>query len=443
MRSHSSFSTTQRHHQRREQQLSKLQSKDDVGGGGTWGGGGKVLSIRNKTRLAAEAAAAAAVSSTWLSNADFTLAVLAQYPVQTETHIFDPSCQFAINQFPVYVINLSTDDLRRQYIKQLFKKMCINYCLVQVEAVSPELFQEVKQRFAGDVCSRVGELGCCLSHLWCLQHAESRGHEHFIIMEDDVVFHREFHDRLADLLRSRVWSPSCEDAATTTATTKPKPKMVWTQRKKNVAADASATVSSPTPPPLCDLVMLGACDFKFASTHFFYMNHAAIRAQMKMPAGTYVPTHNVFGGHANLYSRRFARAFFHHKIQRLNGYDGDYSVLYKTHRVCVCYPNLVLCELSTSHLQHHYGFLTPKAEDRYYASCFKELQFQDYPFLYIDVLKKMRENRHWIRESTTLAELLDRVLPLYSPDVQAKLRARVDTDFFTLDDVKCICGTGM
>ena len=65
----------------------------------------------------------------------------------------------------IYVINLITDIEKRNYIITLFKKYSINFTLIVVDYIPDNIYTKL--------CSKSqiskNELGCCISHLWCLK----------------------------------------------------------------------------------------------------------------------------------------------------------------------------------------------------------------------------------------------------------------------------------
>ena len=102
-----------------------------------------------------------------------------------------------LNEFPIYVINLKKDIYRRAYIKNLFKNLKINYNLIMVDKVTIDDKQKwnITQNFR-----HLGQLGCMLSHMFCLREAIQLNHKKFIIFEDDIVFHKNFDNKISKYL---------------------------------------------------------------------------------------------------------------------------------------------------------------------------------------------------------------------------------------------------
>ena len=84
------------------------------------------------------------------------------------------------------------------------------------------------------------------------------------------------------------------------------------------------------------------------------------------------------------------------------------ELLYKNHSIYVCNPNIVVAELSSSDLNHHFSFVNANVnanvdididkcklvEASYYKSCFTNFNFQDYHFMYIDLFAKVMEDKN-------------------------------------------------
>ena len=90
----------------------------------------------------------------------------------------------------IYVINLLEDEIKRNYMIVLMQKYNINFSLVIVERVSTELYKSLIDDSKSSISK--GELGCCLSHLWCLSQIILNNYENAIIFEDDIILHKDF-----------------------------------------------------------------------------------------------------------------------------------------------------------------------------------------------------------------------------------------------------------
>ena len=91
------------------------------------------------------------------------------------------------------------------------------------------------------------EIGCCLSHLWCLDKIIEKKMKNAIIFEDDIIFHKNFENMFYNLFSKKKY----------------------------------------------DFLLLGACDFNFSKKNFKHLNK-----------GIYKPdktSTKVYGAHANYY----------------------------------------------------------------------------------------------------------------------------------------------
>jgi GR25 family glycosyltransferase involved in LPS biosynthesis len=101
-----------------------------------------------------------------------------------------------INQYvdTIYVINLASNPVRRHYIKLMMEKMKINYTIIVVQKIHKNVYRYLLnlQHTQNDAISQ-GEMGTYLSHMWCLRDAINNNYKKFIILEDDILFHKQFH----------------------------------------------------------------------------------------------------------------------------------------------------------------------------------------------------------------------------------------------------------
>jgi len=96
----------------------------------------------------------------------------------------------------IYIINLEEHTLRRERTRKTLDK----YQLSKLSKTgSYTFFKGINgnkiEKMPGFIFS-MGALGCTLSHLSCIKEAYDRGEETILILEDDVIFHRDF---------NRVW----------------------------------------------------------------------------------------------------------------------------------------------------------------------------------------------------------------------------------------------
>jgi GR25 family glycosyltransferase involved in LPS biosynthesis len=232
-----------------------------------------------------------------------------------------------LNIFPIYVINLKKDIFRRNYIKHLFNKHKINYKLVIVEQFkytneTSQIINNIEQ----------SKLGCILSHLWCIKNAIYRKYEKFIIFEDDIIFHNNFQYLFKNILN-----------------------------KSNLDEYG--------------LLMLGALDNNL-HTHIVNMSETD---------SIYIPKNNILGAHANLYTLTFAKEFLNYKldVKPVLEFDYDYDKFMDRYKIGICCPNLVICELSTTNINHNFSPMHPSCFHRYRSFFPKDFTYNDYEYIII------------------------------------------------------------
>ena len=295
----------------------------------------------------------------------------------------------------IYVINLKNDVTRRNYINLLFKKLNIEYTLVVVEPISEELYSLL--RGVEKQLSK-SEVGCSLSHLWCLKHIiQNKYKGGSIIFEDDIVVHKNFEVMFERLFKEKQF----------------------------------------------DFLSMGACDFDF-----FDINYKNVTN------GLYQPCLNnskrCYGAHANYYSLNGAKYIFKLKSLFFSFFDNNFSNIFKhfNRTAFITYPNLFVTELTTSNINHIYHFYSLN-EDYFYSNCFIDFQFSDYRFLYLCMIQKLVE--YGERNKTTfeinnknIYQLLYNTLDdiLVEKEKKVSLIKRIDLEFFTCVDIQTIRDVG-
>lgn len=256
--------------------------------------------------------------------------ILNKHIASVTTHHRFPKESHPLNVVPVYVINLATDSMRRKYMHHVMNAHQINYNMVMVSRPP----NETAIPFGLDA----GKLGCVLSHLWCLNQAVKNGHERILILEDDVLFHKEFVRRFESLLVE----------------------------------------------PSTEVLMLGALD-----------RELSIHSQS---GPLYPANQNVIGAHANIYTLSAAKRILSHKLNHMpvKEYDLEYGTIFNAGEVQVCMPNLLVCELSTSNLNHHFCPMKNPAQYRQLYRRFYDTSFTylDYEYITIAFLKFVKQSRN-------------------------------------------------
>lgn len=241
------------------------------------------------------------------------------------------------NKYTIYIINLKDNILRRVYIKFLFRKMGINYNLIIVEKIN-EIPKNVKIHYTMD---SINKFGCVSSHLWCIRDAINNKHEKFIIFEDDIIFKKNFNEEILKYLNDDNFE--------------------------------------------FDMLMLGALDIN-SKEHLLNLNKKHF----------YSPKLTVLGASANVYTLEFAKKVYEYKISNpIEEFDADFIKFYRKNNIKICYPNLVINEMSTTNLDHQFNFKTnSRLYQKYQTKVIKDqkININDYNFITIEFLEFCSEN---------------------------------------------------
>jgi GR25 family glycosyltransferase involved in LPS biosynthesis len=185
----------------------------------------------------------------------------------------------------------------------------------------------------------IGQFGCILSHMYCLEDAIKSNYEKFIIFEDDIIFHKNFHNLISQYLTYDL-----------------------------------------------DLLMLGGTDFELKNNLLNMNNNNDL----------YFPKDNVLGAFANIYSLNFAKHLYDYKVRitKISEFDKEYHIFYNMFKVGVCYPNLVIVELSTTNIDHVFSPDKKSFHDEYIEKCYLgNLNYSNYNYISIDFIKFVFENK--------------------------------------------------
>jgi len=245
-----------------------------------------------------------------------------------------------LNIMTIYIINLEDDIDRRNYIIFTMRKIKINYNLVIVKKITDSIYESAKIH----TILNKNKLGCAISHLYCIKKGINSGSDKFIIFEDDIIFHKNFSNMFTkDILNLNF-----------------------------------------------DMLMFGASDFNYN----YNKQHIIFKSDNLT---LYKPFARALGAHANLYTTSFAKKLYNYKISnKIQEFDEDFNKFYGRHsNIYICNPNLVVCELSTTNLNHYFGFGSKNFE-RYITSIFDEcFSYKDYNYItinFINYAKQMQEN---------------------------------------------------
>lgn len=277
----------------------------------------------------------------------------------------------------IYIINLLEDIRKRNYVYLLLKKYKINYNLIIVDRIDKEVYQKL----VSDNRISIAELGCCMSHMWCLINMLKNKYENCIIFEDDIIFSKTFVDSFLDI-----------------------------HKKK----------------PNIDFLMLGAHDYNFSKIH-----------SKNVKNNLYKPDKfkNLFGAHANYYSNLGAEKMLNIRVSNLSFFDNEYNVLFNTlPNSYICYPNLVVANVSESLIDHKKEFFS-EGEIGYYNLCFDNLNLNNYNLIYTNLLDlsllKKKDNVKSFMYRCFMNKFKD-------PNKSLYILNRCTFNFFTIDDLKII-----
>lgn len=318
--------------------------------------------------------------------------ILDNYKVYLTFYKRDEERKSILNQHTdnIYVINLKNDTIRRNYINVLFKKLNIDYSLVVVEPISDQLYSLLR---GSEKQLSKSEVGCSLSHLWCLKHIiQNKYKGGAIIFEDDIVVHKNFENMFERLFKEKQF----------------------------------------------DFLSMGACDFDFVD-----VNYKNVTDNLYQPCLN--KSKRCYGAHANYYSLVGAKYIFKLKSLFFSFFDNNFSNIFKhfSKTAYITYPNLFVTELSTSNINHKYHFYSSN-EDYFYSNCFIDFQFQNYRFLYLVMVQKLieyeRNNPTLEKNNKNIYQLLYHTLddiPI-EKDKKVSLIQRLDLSFFTYKDILTI-----
>lgn len=287
-----------------------------------------------------------------------------------------------LNQYTkmIYVINIKNNFIRRNYILTIMKKYEISFKLVIVEKITKETFH-LYNKFNNNIS--IGELGCGLSHLWCLKDIIKNNYKNAIVFEDDIIFHKNFESKFYNIINEKPY----------------------------------------------DFLLLGARDF-----HFSEINYKNIVNNLYRPNINY---DHVYGAHAIFYSLNAAIYMFKNKLNKFAFFDYNLNKIFSHFKNSsfICSPNLVITELSTSDIDHNYDLFS-ESEKSFYLKCFKKFNFNDYHFIYLNILHckhidKFTSYKNYVaylfKEKFIKSEYINDFLN------------RLDLQIFSLEDIKKIC----
>ena len=280
----------------------------------------------------------------------------------------------------IFVINLLSNKIRRNYIIMMMKKYKINFTLVIVDSINDDIYNIINKNKK----LTKGEIGCSLSHMWCLNRIIKDGLKNAIIFEDDIIFHKDIIQMFTKVMNSQTY----------------------------------------------DFLLLGACDFNFSKLNF----------KNVLDVGLYKPDPNsikVYGAHAIYYSLKGAERMFEKTNENLYFFDRNYHIMFDYFKDTsyICYPNLVVSDISTTNINHYYQFFSEN-EKKYYTECFHNFNFNHYNFFYLSLIIQNPEIS--LSDTDTFEKYVDKIIEnsFKNKQYQKEIKKRMVMNFFDINDLK-------
>ena len=88
----------------------------------------------------------------------------------------------------IYIINMDKDKSRMNVLDKKMKKLGLEY--QRIPGVDGK---KIYPKYKNKTTLRPGQLGCLLSHLHILEDAIKNKYDNILVLEDDILFHNNFH----------------------------------------------------------------------------------------------------------------------------------------------------------------------------------------------------------------------------------------------------------
>jgi hypothetical protein len=178
-----------------------------------------------------------------------------------------------------------------------------------------------------------------------------------------------------------------------------------------------------------EFLLLGACDFSFKNLNC-----------KNVVDGLYVPHHDskmVFGAHANYYSLKGATHMFKETLENFSFFDKHYMNIFDFFKNTsfICFPNLVVTDISTTNLQHKYTLFS-RLEESYYLNCFNnDFNFNDYNFIYLILFINAPKLK--LKKYKSYQEVMDFLIKsTFNKHSEInEIKKRCVMDFFTIEEI--------
>lgn len=285
----------------------------------------------------------------------------------------------------IYVINLEEDVIRRRYITVLMKKYNINFEFIVVPRLREDEHLQI-----GNPYIKLGESGCYLSHMYCLNDAIINQYSKIIIFEDDIILHKAFNELFEKITTGQNF----------------------------------------------DILFLGASDFNFYRLNYPLINRDKNIYYPHIDSSVLRGTFSIF------YSLNGCLEVFNNRLTNPTFMDNNIIDFSKTFKdsFCVCYPNIVIADLSTTNIEHNFWITNQLKEKYYYRNCYNNLlHFSDYNYVCIKLFSNCVINIDVSYEdniTNILCKFFRKTKERKSFQI---LKERLAGDFFTIEDLTYIC----
>jgi GR25 family glycosyltransferase involved in LPS biosynthesis len=91
----------------------------------------------------------------------------------------------------IYIINMDKDKNRMKNLDKKMKNLGLNYNRI-TGVDGNKVYKKYKTKYNTKL--RPGQLGCLLSHQNVLKDAIKNNYTNILVLEDDIIFHKNFHD---------------------------------------------------------------------------------------------------------------------------------------------------------------------------------------------------------------------------------------------------------
>jgi GR25 family glycosyltransferase involved in LPS biosynthesis len=212
------------------------------------------------------------------------------------------------------------------------EKYNINFELIIVQKLQQNQYESIKNNF-----SKIGEAGCYLSHMYCLNNAIANNYSNIIIFEDDIILHKEFH---------RIF-------------------------EKNMTENTF------------DIFLLGASDFSFRKLNLSFLD------ENKLIYCPDIKTQFLCGTYSIFYSKLGYKQVFNTRLNNPTYMDDNLIQFLEmfSDTFYISYPSLVAADVSNTNIDHDFWVINLLRDKYYYTNCFNSnFEFSNYNFINLQLL---------------------------------------------------------